>query len=1401
MKRKSVSAVAASALALLMGLTVLSACGETKGTFDAPENVAISGAVVSWSAVEGADNGYVVKINDDELTVTVTSLDLTSEAAVGYLDEGENSVAVRVGETQSMNASAWSETVTYTYAPVDPDREAADAFIAQVEAIGDVKAEGAGDKIAAAETAYNALTESAKAMAADAKATLDAKRAEYDAYVTDKTAADAFIAQVEAIGDVKAEDAGDKIAAAESAYAALSDEAKTMAADAKATLDAKRAEYDAYLEVRAEVDPFVAQIAAIDVHAADVSDKITAAETAYENLSAEAKELVVTEKGTLDAKKAAVAFIALVNGLGDVTAEGISDRITEAQTAYETLTDEAKTLVTADKSTLDAKDAAVAFIAQVGAIGDVKAEGAGDKIKAAEDAYAALTAEMQTAVQTAKTALDAKRAEYDTYVADKSAADAFIAQVTAIGDVKAAGAGEKIAAAESAYNALTEAAKAMAADAKAALDAKRTEYDTYVADKAAANDFAKQVEAIDVNAADAGRKIAAAESAYARLTEAAKEMAAAQSATLAAKKAAQAFVAQVNAIDVEAADASGKLAAAESAYTALSDAAKAFAEQARAALDGKQHIYAVAVATASLNEKIAAITAAGSDHEAVIVAANAALEVYEGLDEAVKADEAIAGCKTTIDNALAAAKSAIERVVAELTGRIEAAVKTFDDEMTIENYNALKALQTECAALGAYGTQQLGAVGEELTAKINGVAQTPVQDRTQTSVSYALSGVTIKLYCFYTFYNIFDEVIVFDETPVVATACDAVEATGVTASAATEKDGVYSFSLTLTNFALLQNASYTFVGNTVSLNFGETIAANPYFAGGDPATDGFAVYTVTVNNQEGFAISLNGTAAKTVYLAAYNADSITKGEDGMLVFAESPLAVFDLTELGITESVTMTEFYRMLLTEAEDVFLDKAVDVRFVIYGETVENGKTSLTMLDAGTVTTAIHLELTEADMDYTLPGDILETTVDTDGVFNLFTPGRVVELYNMLNGVLGANTITEDNAAQYLCVKIEVLSQGNEVLFTDEAPLTFRGYSLSELVAAWSLAYFTEYGSVQAPVYENVSIRISFAWTENATTAMRENFPTSVSVEAALADEQKTITLDKSSLTLPDDAAIRLNAGGTAYEFVRSETGNYGALFTDGEVAYADFKLVRGDGEEIHAYLFDVDGTATFYTDLDKAGTAFTVDLITNAWCNTGDFVNFLEQNYTVGDYPFRWEDGWTISTKYVLAGTAQTYMFETDYVVTGIQSTLVMEDISNGLQIGFDAGGNVTFARVPSGGAIFADGAISHVEIHMTKAGANETVLYLYREGDVLALYKSKEKTERMDAGIWTYNDAWCTGDQFKEFVGIDDLTGYTFYTVAYAKDGVYFYNQKSMESAQQVEWQSTTPTNRTAAGSEE
>lgn len=1106
MKRKSVSAVAASALALSVGLAVLSACGETKGTFDAPENVAINGAVVSWSAVEGADNGYVVKINDDELTVTVTSLDLTSEAAVGYLDEGENSVAVRVGETQSMNASAWSETVTYTYSPVDPDREAADAFIAQVEAIGDVKAEGAGDKITAAESAYEAL----------------------------------------------------------------SDEAKTMAADAKATLDAKRAEYDAYLEVREEVDTFAAQ-----------------------------------------------------------------------------------------------------------------------------------------------------------------------------------------------------------------------------------------VEAIDVNAADAGEKIAAAESAYAQLTEAAKEMAAAQSATLAAKKAAQAFVVQVNAIDVEAADVSGKLAAAESAYTALSDAAKAFTEQARAALDGKQHTYAVAVATASLNEKIAAITAAGSDHEAVIVAANAALEVYEDLDEAVKADEAIASRKTTIDNALAAAKSAIEQVVAGLKTRIETVIEAFDGAVTLENYNALKALQTECAALGAYGTQQLGTVGEELTARINGVAQTPVQDRTQTSVSYALSGVTIKLYCFYTFYNLFGEVIVFDETPAVTATCDAVEATGVTASAVTEREGVYSFSLTLTNFALLQNASYTFVGNTVSLNFGETIAANPYFAGGDPAADGFAVYTATVNNQEGFAISLNGTAAETVYLAAYNADSITKGEDGMVVFAEAPLAVFDLTKLGVTASVTMTEFYRMLLTEAEDVFLGKALDVRFVIYGETVANGKTSLTMLDAGTVTTAMHLELTEADKYYTIPGDILETAVDAEGVFNLFTPGRVGELYSMLNGVLGEGVITETNAAQYLCVRIEVLSQEDEVLFTDEAPLTFRGYTLSELVAAWSLAYFTEHGSVQAPVYENISIRISFAWTENATAAMRENFPTSVSVEAALAEEQTTITLDKSPLTLPDDAAIRLNGAGTAYEFVRSETGNYGALFTNGEVAYADFKLVRGDGQEIHAYLFNVDGTATFYADLNKTGTAFAVDLITNAWCNTGDFVTFLEQNYTVGGYPFRWEDGWTISSKYVLAETAQTYMFETEYIDTKVGSEFVNVDISDGLQIGFDANGNVTFARDPSGGAIFADGTIAYVTIHMTKAGADEIVLYLYREGDVLALYKSEGQNEedRMTAGVWTYNDAWCTGEQFKEFVGISDLTGYTFYTVAYAKDDVYFYNQKSMESAKQVVWLSTTPTERTTAGSEE
>lgn len=107
--------------AVAMGICLslgLVACGGKK-PFSAPENVKVTGTTLSWDEVEGAENGYTVKINADETTkVSAAKLDLTTVTA--KLKEGENTLAVKVNATDKAGESGYSDTKTYVYTPVTP---------------------------------------------------------------------------------------------------------------------------------------------------------------------------------------------------------------------------------------------------------------------------------------------------------------------------------------------------------------------------------------------------------------------------------------------------------------------------------------------------------------------------------------------------------------------------------------------------------------------------------------------------------------------------------------------------------------------------------------------------------------------------------------------------------------------------------------------------------------------------------------------------------------------------------------------------------------------------------------------------------------------------------------------------------------------------------------------------------------------------------------------------------------------------------------------------------------------------------------------------------------------------------------------------------------------------------
>ncbi|MBR6087411.1 MAG: hypothetical protein IKP84_05960 [Prevotella sp.] len=398
-------------------------------------------------------------------------------------------------------------------------------------------------------------------------------------------------------------------------------------------------------------------------------------------------------------ESAADNVIALINAIGTVEYTDASKaKIDDARTAYDALTTDEKTEVTAEtlKVLTDAeakyaelkqaaadKAAADAAVEKITAIGEVAyTDESKGKIDAARTAYNALT-DAQKALVTKetlavltdaeKTYTDLKQAA-EQAAADKAAADAAVEKITAIGEVAYTEASKaKIDAARTAYDALTDAQKTLVTDA-------------------------------DV------KVLTDAEKKYAELKQAADE-AAAQAA--ADKKAADAAIASINAIGtVEYTEASkAKIDAARTAYDALTDAQKALvAKEKVAVLTDAEAKYAelkqaaeeaVAQAAADKDAADAAITsinAIGTVEytEASKEKIDAARTAYDALTDAQKAlvaKEKVA-VLTDAEAKYAELKQAAEEAAAQAAAdkdAADAAITSINTIGTVEYTDASKA--------------------------------------------------------------------------------------------------------------------------------------------------------------------------------------------------------------------------------------------------------------------------------------------------------------------------------------------------------------------------------------------------------------------------------------------------------------------------------------------------------------------------------------------------------------------------------------------------------------------------------------------------------------------------------------------------------------------------------------
>ena len=212
---------------------------------------------------------------------------------------------------------------------------------------------------------------------------------------------------------------------------------------------------------------------------------------------------------------AADAVEKLIDAIGTVTLDS-EETIKAARDAYDALTEEQKAQVGNYQTLLDAEakladlQAVDAVEKLIDAIGTVTLDSE-EAIKAARGAYDALTEEQKEQVGNYQTLLDA-----EAKLADLKAADAVEKLIDAIGTVTL-DSEEAIKAARGAYDALTDAQKEQVGNYQTLLDA-----EAKLADLKAADAVEKLIDAIGTVTLDSEATIKAARGAYDALTEAQK---------------------------------------------------------------------------------------------------------------------------------------------------------------------------------------------------------------------------------------------------------------------------------------------------------------------------------------------------------------------------------------------------------------------------------------------------------------------------------------------------------------------------------------------------------------------------------------------------------------------------------------------------------------------------------------------------------------------------------------------------------------------------------------------------------------------------------------------------------------------------------------------------------------
>ena len=450
-------------------------------------------------------------------TVTLDSEDAITTARTAY-NALTNEQKALVSNYQTLEAA---ET---RLAELKAAKANADEVVSLINQIGEVSYPDSGDVIKVARDAYDTLTNDDERGFVTNYSTLTAAETRYQQLKEAKEAADPVNALIDAIGEVKYPDSKAAIDEARAAYNALENDDQRSFAH----LSILEAAESAYAALRTNaINNTKDLIDAIGtVSYPESGDAIKAARDAYDALLG-ADKSEITNYGTLTTaeetyktlKDQAEASVVkeLINAIGEVSYPDSNNAIKAAREAYDALSSDAKAhvdnlgVLTAAETEFEAKrEAAIAHVEDlIDAIGTVSYPGSKEALDAARTAYDALLGEDKVSVSNYET-LSTAETTYDNL--KQAGVDAVINSINGIGNVEyTQESKDKIDAARAAYDALTEEQKALV-----------TNYSTLTHDEEVYDHVQEVVEKIeDIGNVDlnSGDEISVAKEAYDNLTD------------------------------------------------------------------------------------------------------------------------------------------------------------------------------------------------------------------------------------------------------------------------------------------------------------------------------------------------------------------------------------------------------------------------------------------------------------------------------------------------------------------------------------------------------------------------------------------------------------------------------------------------------------------------------------------------------------------------------------------------------------------------------------------------------------------------------------------------------------------------------------------------------------------